>query len=171
MQNQSRLPNQSRFQKQSAWKTDGVWKFAHTAQEAKEMGFYAVHVDSMGWAIGLGIIFIMLFSMVARKATTGVPSGLQNAVEIVIEFIDSNVKDTFSHKNKLGINKVKGINRSTVLTYPQYSFTDGVNGNRCIDLSTITFIHIIILPIIPFIDGENGNKYKDLSKISTYPHI
>ena len=81
--------------------TDGAWKFAHTAQEAKEMGFYAVHVDSMGWAIGLGIIFIMLFSMVARKATTGVPSGLQNAVEIVIEFIDSNVKDTFSHKNKL----------------------------------------------------------------------
>ena len=46
--------------------TDGVWKFAHTAQEAQDMGFYAIHVDSMGWAIGLGIIFIMLFSMVAR---------------------------------------------------------------------------------------------------------
>ena len=81
--------------------TDGVWKFAHTAQEAQDMGFYAIHVDSMGWAIGLGIIFIMLFSMVARKASTGIPGGLQNAVEIVIEFIDSNVKDTFSHKNKL----------------------------------------------------------------------
>ncbi|MFL2549261.1 MAG: F0F1 ATP synthase subunit A [Gammaproteobacteria bacterium] len=81
--------------------TDGVWKFAHTAQEAQDMGFYAIHVDSMGWAIGLGIIFIMLFSMVARKASTGIPGGLQNAVEIIIEFIDSNVKDTFSHKNKL----------------------------------------------------------------------
>tara|TARA_B100001027_G_C16229477_1_gene313858 strand:- start:126 stop:977 length:852 start_codon:yes stop_codon:yes gene_type:complete len=81
--------------------TDGVWKFAHTAQEAQDMGFYAIHVDSMGWAIGLGIIFIMLFSMVARKASTGIPGGLQNAVEIVIEFIDSNVRDTFSHKNKL----------------------------------------------------------------------
>ena len=81
--------------------TDGVWKFAHTAQEAQDMGFYAIHVDSMGWAIGLGIIFIMLFSIVARKASTGIPGGLQNAVEIVIEFIDSNVKDTFSHKNKL----------------------------------------------------------------------
>ena len=81
--------------------TDGVWKFAHTAQEAQDMGFYAIHVDSMGWAIGLGIIFILLFSMVARKASTGIPGGLQNAVEIIIEFIDSNVKDTFSHKNKL----------------------------------------------------------------------
>ena len=81
--------------------TDGVWKFAHTAQEAQDMGFYAIHVDSMGWAIGLGIIFITLFSMVARKASTGIPGGLQNAFELVIEFIDSNVKDTFSHKNKL----------------------------------------------------------------------
>ena len=80
---------------------DGVWKFAHTAQEAQDMGFYAIHVDSMGWSIGLGIIFITLCSMVARKASTGIPGGLQNAVEIVIEFIDSNVKDTFSHKNKL----------------------------------------------------------------------
>jgi F-type H+-transporting ATPase subunit a len=55
----------------------------------------------MGWSIALGIIFIMLFSIVGRKATAGVPGGLQNAIEIVIEFIDSNVKDTFSHTNKL----------------------------------------------------------------------
>ena len=81
--------------------SDGVWKLAQSAQEAQEMGFYAIHVDSMGWSIGLGIIFITLFSMVAKKASTGIPGGLQNAVEIIIEFIDSNVKDTFSHKNKL----------------------------------------------------------------------
>tara|TARA_B100000676_G_scaffold305852_1_gene360897 strand:+ start:2759 stop:3634 length:876 start_codon:yes stop_codon:yes gene_type:complete len=80
---------------------DGVWRLAETAQEAQEMGFYAIHLDSMGWAIGLGLIFIILFSMVARKATTGVPSGLQNSIEMIIEFIDSNVKDTFSHTNKL----------------------------------------------------------------------
>ena len=65
------------------------------------MGFYAIHLDSMGWAIGLGLIFIILFSMVAKRATTGIPGGLQNSVEMIIEFIDSNVKDTFSHTNKL----------------------------------------------------------------------
>ena len=81
--------------------SDGVWRLAETAQEAQEMGFYAIHLDSMGWSIGLGLIFILLFSMVARKASAGIPSGLQNSVEIIIEFIDSNVKDTFSHKNKL----------------------------------------------------------------------
>ena len=80
---------------------DGVWRLAETAQEAQEMGFYAIHLDSMGWAIGLGLIFIILFSMVAKKATTGIPGGLQNSVEMIIEFIDSNVKDTFSHTNKL----------------------------------------------------------------------
>ena len=39
--------------------------------------------------------------MVAKRATTGIPGGLQNSVEMIIEFIDSNVKDTFSHTNKL----------------------------------------------------------------------
>ena len=81
--------------------SDGIWKIAETAQDTQEMGFYAIHLDSMGWSIALGIIFIMLFSIVGRKATAGVPGGLQNAIEIVIEFIDSNVKDTFSHTNKL----------------------------------------------------------------------
>jgi F-type H+-transporting ATPase subunit a len=81
--------------------SDGIWKIAETAQDAQEMGFYAIHLDSMGWSIALGVIFIMLFSIVGRKATAGVPGGLQNAIEIVIEFIDSNVKDTFSHTNKL----------------------------------------------------------------------
>ena len=81
--------------------SDGIWKIAETAQDAQEMGFYAIHLDSMGWSIALGFIFIMLFSIVGKKATAGVPGGLQNAIEIVIEFIDSNVKDTFSHTNKL----------------------------------------------------------------------
>ena len=35
---------------------DGVWRLAETAQEAQEMGFYAIHLDSMGWAIGLGCV-------------------------------------------------------------------------------------------------------------------
>ena len=81
--------------------SDGVWKIAETAQQAQEMGFYAIHLDSMGWSVALGFIFILLFSFVGKKATTGVPGGLQNAIEIIIEFIDTNVKDTFSHANKL----------------------------------------------------------------------
>ena len=49
---------------------DGVWRFAETAAEAKEMGFYAIHVDSMAWAIGLGALFLLIFRVIASKATS-----------------------------------------------------------------------------------------------------
>ena len=66
---------------------DGSWGFAHNADEAAAMGFNAINVDSMGWAIGLGLVFIAIFYTAARRATSGVPGGLQNAVEMIIEFI------------------------------------------------------------------------------------
>jgi len=39
----------------------------------------------MLFSIGLGLIFLFLFRVVARKASTGVPAGLQNFVEWVID--------------------------------------------------------------------------------------
>ena len=80
---------------------DGSWGFAHTAEEAAAMGFSAIHVDSMFWSISLGVIFLFLFRRVAANATSGVPSGFQNFVEIIVEFIESTVKDSFGHQNKL----------------------------------------------------------------------
>jgi F-type H+-transporting ATPase subunit a len=80
---------------------DGTWGVAHSAAEAKAMGFWAINLDSMGFAIGLGLLFLFIFRMAAKKATTGVPSGLQNFVEMVVEFIDTSVRGSFSHKNAL----------------------------------------------------------------------
>ncbi|MDT8893351.1 F0F1 ATP synthase subunit A [Halomonas sp. I1] len=77
------------------------WGFAHSADEASEMGFWALHLDTMGWSIGLGLLFLLLFRKVGRAATTGVPTGLQNFVEMMVEFVDSSVKDTFHGKSKL----------------------------------------------------------------------
>ena len=65
------------------------------------MGFWSVHVDSMAWSIGLGLVFLGLFRRAARHATAGVPGGLQNFVEIIVEFIDETVESIFSHKNDL----------------------------------------------------------------------
>ena len=78
-----------------------TWTMAHSAEEAADMGFTALHVDSLGWSIGLGIIFCFLFRRVAAKASTNVPTGWQNAVEWVVEFIDGSVKDSFHGRNKL----------------------------------------------------------------------
>ncbi|WP_137973934.1 F0F1 ATP synthase subunit A [Pseudomonas sp. F(2018)] len=80
---------------------NGDWGFAHTAQEAKEMGFWAFHVDTLGWSVLLGLVFILLFRMAAKRATSGQPGGLQNFVEVLIEFVDGSVKDTFHGRNNL----------------------------------------------------------------------
>ena len=65
---------------------DGTWKLAETAEEAHSMGFTAIHLDSMGWSIGLGVIFCLLFWMVAKTAKAGVPTKFQSAIEMIIEF-------------------------------------------------------------------------------------
>ncbi len=80
---------------------DGTWKLAETAKEAQEMGFTAIHLDSMGWSIGLGIIFCLLFWCVAKAANSGVPTKFQSAIEMIIEFVDSSVRDTFHGKSRL----------------------------------------------------------------------
>ncbi|MBB3190063.1 F0F1 ATP synthase subunit A [Halomonas cerina] len=77
------------------------WSMAHSAQEASEMGFWAIHVDTLGWSIGLGILFLWLFRKVGKAATTGIPGGLQNFVELMVEFVDNSVKETFHGKSKL----------------------------------------------------------------------
>ena len=80
---------------------DGSWGIAHGAAEAKAMGFWAIHVDTMFWSIVLGVAFLWAFRRAAVGATSGVPSGWQNFVEWIIEFIDDNVRGTFQGKNDL----------------------------------------------------------------------
>ncbi len=82
-----------------------TWTLAHTAREAKDMGFMAINVDTMGFSIVLGALFLFLFGKAAKSATQsaagGVPGGLLNFVEWVVEFVDSSVKGSFSGRNPL----------------------------------------------------------------------
>ncbi len=80
---------------------DGSWGFAHGAEEAAAMGFWAIHVDTMFWSFLLGIIFCWLFRKVAKDIEAGVPGKLQNFVETVVEFVDNNVKDAFHGQSAL----------------------------------------------------------------------
>ena len=64
-------------------------------------GFWHIHMDSLVMSIGLGILAMSLFWLVARKATAGVPGKLQAFIEIVIEFIDGQVKDVFHGSRKI----------------------------------------------------------------------
>ena len=80
---------------------DGSWGIAHSPEQAKEMGFWALHLDTLGFSIGLGVLFLYFFRRAAKNATTGVPGGLQNFAEWVVEFIEETVRGSFSGKNPL----------------------------------------------------------------------
>ncbi len=80
---------------------DGTWGIAQSAEQAKEMGFWAVHLDTLGMSILLGVLFLYLFRKAAARATAGIPGGWQNFVEWVVEFVDRSVKGSFSGRNPL----------------------------------------------------------------------
>ena len=80
--------------------TEG-WIVAETKQQASEMGFNAIHLDSMLWSIGLGVLFCAIFYMVAKRATSGVPGKMQAFIEMIVEFVDSNVRDSYHGTSKV----------------------------------------------------------------------
>jgi F-type H+-transporting ATPase subunit a len=63
--------------------------------------FWAYHLDSVAFTVGLALIFVLIFTLVARRATAGVPGKLQAAVEILVEMVDGTVKETFHGTSKL----------------------------------------------------------------------
>jgi F-type H+-transporting ATPase subunit a len=64
-------------------------------------GFWVFNVDSIFFSVVLGALFVGAFWLAARKATSGVPGKFQNFVETVVEFVDTQVRDTFHGTSKL----------------------------------------------------------------------
>jgi F-type H+-transporting ATPase subunit a len=60
-----------------------------------------INVDSMFWSVLLGLVFIWAFHGVARKTSAEKPGRFQALVEIVVDFVDGSVKDTFHGKSRL----------------------------------------------------------------------
>ena len=59
-----------------------------------------VHLDTWATSLALGLVFVLWFWLKARKATAGVPSKGQAFVEIIVEFVDGQVKDVFHGSRK-----------------------------------------------------------------------
>ena len=81
---------------------DGGWSC--NPYDVENMTFWAFHVDSLFWSIFLGGLFLFLFKRAMPKGTTAdsTPTGLQNFVEMSIEFVEDNVQSLFgSIKNTL----------------------------------------------------------------------
>ena len=61
---------------------DGSWGFAHSAEEAASMGFWAFHVDSLGWSIGLGLLFCFVAFLNSRGDQCGTGDHADHATRV-----------------------------------------------------------------------------------------
>lgn len=67
--------------------------------QVNEGSFGVLHVDTLITSIILGVISFGFIWMVVRKASPGVPTKRQAFVELAVEFVDNEVKNTF-HGNR-----------------------------------------------------------------------
>lgn len=77
-------------------RADGEWVWNQCAGNP-----LTLNVDSMFWSVLLGLVFIWIFGSVARKASSAEPGKLQAVVEIILDFVDSCVRETFHGKSEL----------------------------------------------------------------------
>ena len=64
-------------------------------------GFWTLHLDTLFFSVALGGFFLLLFKRAADKATAGIPGPFQNFAEMLVEFVDTQVKDAFHGKSQL----------------------------------------------------------------------
>ena len=64
-------------------------------------GFWTFHFDTLIVSGVLGIAAFGLMAAVARRATSGVPGSLQTFVEMLVNMVDAQVRDSFHGKSAL----------------------------------------------------------------------
>ncbi len=67
----------------------------------KANGFWALHIDTIFFSVLLGCLLVLVSWRLTRNLNADTPGGFQNFVEIILEFVSTNVKDTFPGHNPL----------------------------------------------------------------------
>lgn len=67
----------------------------------KAAGFWAWHLDTLFFSILLALVIVLVSWRLGKRLTVGAPSGFQNVVESIIEFVQGQVRDTFPGHNPL----------------------------------------------------------------------
>ena len=63
--------------------------------------FSVINYDTVFFSVFLAVVFLVLFGLVARRATAGVPGPVQNFVETIVSFVATQVSDTFHGASRL----------------------------------------------------------------------
>lgn len=64
-------------------------------------GFWSIHIDTFSVSLLLGFLFLFLFTFIAKKAKISNPSKLQLFIEIILDMVQTQVKEIYHHKNKM----------------------------------------------------------------------
>jgi F-type H+-transporting ATPase subunit a len=64
-------------------------------------GLLALHLDSIFYSVLLAVVFGGSFFLAARRVTSGVPGRWQSFVELILEFVDTQVRESFHGSSKL----------------------------------------------------------------------
>ncbi|HAY27415.1 MAG TPA: F0F1 ATP synthase subunit A [Candidatus Accumulibacter phosphatis] len=81
--------------------TSSAYIVHHLTNLTVGQGFWALHLDSLIVSGLLGLVAFVGMAMLARNATPGVPGKMQTFVEMLVSFIDQQVKDTYHGKSPL----------------------------------------------------------------------
>lgn len=63
--------------------------------------FSVINYDTVFFSVALALVFFGLFWSVARRASAGVPGRMQNFIEMIVGFVDTQVRDTFHGSSRL----------------------------------------------------------------------
>ncbi len=74
------------------------WKVGLGSAKA---GFWTLNVDTLLVSTVIGVLFLAFFYRIVRRAQNGVPSKIQNFLELSVETVDSLVKESFHGKSNL----------------------------------------------------------------------
>ncbi len=67
----------------------------------KATGFWALHLDTLIMSFLLGALIVIVSWRLGRRLSRDAPSGFQNVVEAILEFVGNQVRDSFPGHNPL----------------------------------------------------------------------
>ncbi|EXI91210.1 MAG: F-ATPase subunit 6 [Candidatus Accumulibacter regalis] len=73
----------------------------HLTNNTVGEGFWTLHLDTLFVSGIIGLVAFLGMAKVARMATSGVPGPLQSFIELLLSFVDQQVKDTYHGRSPL----------------------------------------------------------------------
>ena len=81
--------------------TSGDYIHHHLTHVVTGSGFLTFNIDTLLVSILIGIFAFGFFYLTMKKATSDEPKGIQNFIELIFDFVDGQVRDTYHGKSKL----------------------------------------------------------------------